>query len=1169
MSATSRRFTIAVLAFLVVTAIPASGAADWPVPRGASHEPVPYQYDAGQWKDVPREFLDDAPACVLYAGISYLVDADGTIETITHEVTRLNSRKAIQDLGEYRAIYFNPAHEKLTLNAARVIKADGKSVPVEAKHVQLRDSLTDYQVYDQSKQLVISYPSLDVGDVIEVKWTTRGKNPEHQGHFFNRYTFGADTYPIVADEMRVRLPKERTLRHATSGGKLDPTVIEEGDTRQYHWRATNRPQLPTDDNLPPKEDLRLQVACSTFPSWEAVSKWKLALRNDCWNCTAELRKIVADVTKDLATPEDKARALTYWVRRHIRYVSAGERHDYTPHLPAIVLDNRYGDCKDTTQLLAVMLKEAGISVALATLGVRGDGQVLETVPSPWGTHAILLVTIDGQDHWIDTTSSLAGWDQLPRDDRNRLCYVTDEKGLRLVRTPALTPADRKFEQQTTITIGPDGSARWERSSVYHGLAALSRRNEWVDVPVGERRRNLTAELLDANNRSRLSSIGIDETALKNYDQPVRARMVFDVFDQFTEDADQPGRLEASVTDSPVWNNLLWVNLPYDRSVPLELDYPFESTHRYTIHLPAYFTLDGKLTDRVAKSKWGSFRVSVKTDGADPHRIQLEYHTRIEKTAVHPEDFDEFRKFHDEVAKAYRVWINIRPASTLLDVGMLDAMVRLTPGDAAAARLLAQLYLDNLERGEARRVLQRARVYDPDNARLAEMAVKAAGNLKDEEAIYRDLIKHQPTEWRYTVALGHNLVDQNRLADARAALRPVLTRGTPAQRSQAHYQLARINLLENKPNNALKQFEAARKADAETVNTVAAIRLKATVLEKLNRAEDAIAAYKDLLAIDADVADALEALVRLELAADKKVSALDYLRRYSVAAARDGNALARAADYHLRLERYEDAFDLASRARDLLEGNALAQRTLGLVYLHRGNQAKAAFHLERADPDSPVLAGLIRSRLLLGQLSLAVQDADGADRIEKPAADLVQACQTALALVQRRKAVLAEAKVPPEKMDQWSDAADRFVCAEHAWKTGRQLSEVESLLAGAFADDVELGPALGLRSVLSLERGRLARALADAERALKLSPKDPTSYYARGRVRAERGVDGDVADLKQAAELSEGKDATILHWLAATQWRHGAKDEARTTQRKALELRPNDPELLDQLREFEK
>ena len=49
---------------------------------------------------------------------------------------------------------------------------------------QLRNVATDFQVYDADKQLIVSFPALEVGDVIEVKWTTRGKNPEHGGQFF-------------------------------------------------------------------------------------------------------------------------------------------------------------------------------------------------------------------------------------------------------------------------------------------------------------------------------------------------------------------------------------------------------------------------------------------------------------------------------------------------------------------------------------------------------------------------------------------------------------------------------------------------------------------------------------------------------------------------------------------------------------------------------------------------------------------------------------------------------------------------------------------------------------------------------------------------------------------------------------------------------------------------
>ncbi len=254
-------------------------AQNWPVIRGPAHDLVPYHYDAGILKKVPKEFLEDAPACILYTGVTNLVDPDGTIETITHEITRLNSRKSLEKLGEYRNITYDPSFEKVTLNEARVLKADGRVVPVEPRHVQLRDQITDYLVYDRDKQVVLSFPMLEVGDAIEVKWTVRGKNPEFQGQFFARYGFGDDRYPVVKDEMRVRLPKTKALKYACVGGKLEPNVQEDGNWRTYHWQAENRRELPVDEYLPSKEEFRLEVVCSTFASWNDVLEWHSGFEN--------------------------------------------------------------------------------------------------------------------------------------------------------------------------------------------------------------------------------------------------------------------------------------------------------------------------------------------------------------------------------------------------------------------------------------------------------------------------------------------------------------------------------------------------------------------------------------------------------------------------------------------------------------------------------------------------------------------------------------------------------------------------------------------------------------------------------------------------------------------------------------------------------------------------
>src|SRR5262249_15208703 len=159
---------------LLLWASPPLPAAD-AVLRGPSHEPAPYTYDPAAWKAVPRAFLEDGPACILYSGTTHAVEPGGTVEETVHEVIRLNNRRAVELLGEFVKIAYDPSYQKLTLNVARVHKPDGRALDVAPEHLALRDLNTDYLVFARYKQLVISFPDLDAGDVIEAKWSLRGK----------------------------------------------------------------------------------------------------------------------------------------------------------------------------------------------------------------------------------------------------------------------------------------------------------------------------------------------------------------------------------------------------------------------------------------------------------------------------------------------------------------------------------------------------------------------------------------------------------------------------------------------------------------------------------------------------------------------------------------------------------------------------------------------------------------------------------------------------------------------------------------------------------------------------------------------------------------------------------------------------------------------------------
>jgi tetratricopeptide (TPR) repeat protein len=342
-----------------------------------------------------------------------------------------------------------------------------------------------------------------------------------------------------------------------------------------------------------------------------------------------------------------------------------------------------------------------------------------------------------------------------------------------------------------------------------------------------------------------------------------------------------------------------------------------------------------------------------------------------------------------------------------------------------------------------------------------------------------------------------------------------------------------------------------------------------ILEKLNQPKAAMTAYREALKIDADAAQPLGALVRLNLEAGDRDEALRYLRRFTAVVGDDVTDLVKAAEWHLRLDRLEDAFDLATQAREQ-RFHEKAQRVLGLVYLRRGDLAKAVFHLDRAEADADVLQALIPAYLALGKLREAEERVEKARTLTTDLpSELRQAMNQVAALTQRRADLLA--RVPDrERKEGLLPTISCYVCAEHAFAMGLPAEKVETLLAGTFKEGIELGPAYALRGLLSLGRGRLTFALADAERSLALDPQDARACYVRGRIRLERGdTAGALADLNRAAELSERQDATILHWLAAALDRSDRHFDALTTQRQAVRLNPNDPEMAEQLKEMEK
>lgn len=158
------------------------------------------------------------------------VHADGSARMLEHEIIRVQSREAIQELAEQRV----PAGLLLKL---RVVKKDGSVL--EPEFVEGKPTVT--------------MPHLEVGDYIETEniMTLRGDGRGGRTFTGPRWFFREEKVPYWRSEFVVISPKNRPLDVETGGQVPAPQVSESGALVIRRWRVDRSPALPEEPGSAP------------------------------------------------------------------------------------------------------------------------------------------------------------------------------------------------------------------------------------------------------------------------------------------------------------------------------------------------------------------------------------------------------------------------------------------------------------------------------------------------------------------------------------------------------------------------------------------------------------------------------------------------------------------------------------------------------------------------------------------------------------------------------------------------------------------------------------------------------------------------------------------------------------------------------------------------------
>ncbi len=803
---------------------------------------------------------------------------DGTGTRRSFARIKVQNEAGVQALGQL-VLGYNSANEKMSVDAVRVLKADGSVVTATADAVQDLSAPIEREapIYTDYRQKHITVPGLRPGETLEYEITTAITTALAAGHFWLEYNFTHQA--IVLDELlEVSFPAGRTVKIKTRPREEGepPLTFEEAteNGRQIRrWKSANptRDEEEEESATPPKQRKKRskghfsEVQLTTFQSWAEVGQWYAQLEQERVAPNDAVLAKSRELTAGLSTDPEKVEGLYNFVARNFRYVSLSFGVGrYQPHAAADVLSNQYGDCKDKHTLLAALLEATGLR-AWPVL-INSQRKIDEEMPSPSQfDHVISAVPLGDQLWWMDTTTEVAPFRLLSANLRKKQALVIPSDGSvpRLIETPADPPFTSTQHVEIDGAISELGKLDAKVTYLLRGDGELPLRMAFRRTPQG--RWKDVGQMVAYSDG--LGGQVTDVTPSEPADTAAPFRLEYRV--------SIPNFLDWSSKDSQLRIPLPTIGMPVgdpeleEGDDPIELGSPTDVTVRLNVTLPAKYVPRAPVPMGL-KRDYAEYRSSYKVEG---QTFLAERNLRFlqrEVAAARARDYVNFTRAVDsdeaqtvrvtstvagtpaipEAAKADELFqaagAALRNGNYKLAAEMLDRVVALEPKHKRAWLILGSAHAAQQQYESAVAAFRKQLELDPYD----EFANNGIGGVylqqqkyEDAVAAFRKQLEIKPLDPTAQASLGYALHRLGKYEEAVHELEKAAVLDSKSADLQVN--LGRAYLKLSKPEDALKAFDKAVELQPSTTtfnNVAYELSLANTHLDRAQQyAESAVAA----------------------------------------------------------------------------------------------------------------------------------------------------------------------------------------------------------------------------------------------------------------------------------------------------------------------------------------
>jgi hypothetical protein len=484
-----------------------------------------------------------------------------------------------------------------SIDAQTIVPQGSEFTIMKVEDFLEKDESSSGVFYDDSKSTNFIFPGIKPGSITQLKYQQQILDPR----FLNSFFFQS-FIPIEKAQLVLKVDKNISIAYKMfhqGNLEIDFSESKKGKYTIYKWTSKNVKAVKYEEDSPnlsyfaphlvyyiskvkkgTEEHVILGEVKNLF-DWYSTFTSHLDSEE-----SPDLRKTVEGLTKDLATEEEKVRAIFYWVQDNIKYIAFEEgMRGFIPHDANYIFSNRYGDCKDMACITRSMLKIAGINSHFTWIGSRDIPYSYEEVPTPIvDNHMIATYYKDGDPQFLDATSKYTQYGLPSSMIQGKQALVqTGPDSYRLETVPVI---DRKvnFKRDSSIIKISNGRVIGNGILSEGGYEKIFDTYRITFASGTKLDELIKAKLTRGSNKFLLENYNL--TNLTNKDLPLEITYSFNIQDYYKQIGDEI-YLNLNLS-KPFFNQLIDIER---RKYPIETEYKYEHTYITTLEIPNGYEIE--------------------------------------------------------------------------------------------------------------------------------------------------------------------------------------------------------------------------------------------------------------------------------------------------------------------------------------------------------------------------------------------------------------------------------------------------------------------------------------------------------------------------------------------------------------------------------------------------